>query len=67
LASGRPVVTQQTGFSDWLATGAGVLPFDNVEEAVAAIGEIEAHYQLHAEAARDIAGTWFDSGKVCSA
>jgi hypothetical protein len=27
LASGRPVVTQETGFSDWLEVGSGVMPF----------------------------------------
>jgi hypothetical protein len=27
LASGRPVVVQETGFSDWLRTDGGVVPF----------------------------------------
>jgi len=64
LASGRPVVTQQTGFTEWLRAGAGVLAFADAEEAVAAIAEIDAHYRMHADAARDIAATWFDSTRV---
>src|SRR5213075_1343881 len=34
LASGRPVITQETGFSDWMQTGCGVLAFRTPEEAV---------------------------------
>src|SRR5205807_370555 len=40
LASGRPVVVQDTGFSEWLPVGAGILPFGGVEEAVEAIKEV---------------------------
>ena len=64
LASGRPVITQQTGFSDWLSADAGVVPFVDLDDAVAAIADVEARYRLHAEAARDIAATWFDSADV---
>jgi hypothetical protein len=34
LASGRPVLIQETGFSDWLQTDSGVIPFNSPEEAV---------------------------------
>jgi hypothetical protein len=64
LASGKPVVVQQTGFSDWLPTGEGVLAFADLEEAVAAIGDVEARYCMHCEAARAIAETSFDSRTV---
>jgi hypothetical protein len=64
LASGRPVVTQETGFSDWLPAGTGVLSFNNIEEAQAGIEEVNRRYDLHCRAARGIAAEYFDSGKV---
>jgi hypothetical protein len=62
LAAGRPVVVQDTGFR--IPTGEGVLAFSNLEEAVAAIREVEGGYQRHAEAAQAIAEEYFDSDKV---
>ena len=44
--------------------GEGLLAFTSVEEAVAAVREVEANYARHAQAARDIAETCFDSDKV---
>jgi hypothetical protein len=64
LASGRPVVTQDTGFSRWLPTGAGLLSFTTAEEALAAIEEIDRRYEDHCQAAREIAATHFDSDTV---
>jgi hypothetical protein len=66
LASGRPVITQDTGFSRWLPTGAGLLPFTTPEEALAAIEEIDRHYEDHCHAARELAATHFDSDTVLS-
>ncbi len=66
LASARPVLTQDTGFSDWLATGKGVVAFDTVEEAVAGVKEINSRYQYHCTAARELAEEYFDSTKVLS-
>lgn len=64
LASGRPVVIQETGFSDWLPTGAGVIPFSTLEEAIAGIEEINSRYEFHCQAARAIAEEYFDARKV---
>jgi hypothetical protein len=64
LASGRPVVVQDTGFTDWMQTGAGVLPFTNPDEAVAAIEEVSRRYEYHCRAAREVAEEYFDSDKV---
>jgi hypothetical protein len=47
LAAGRPVVLQDTGFSDWLPTGRGVLAFTTVEEAAAALERVSAEYPAH--------------------
>ncbi len=64
LASGRPVVTQETGFSDWLEVGSGVMAFNTPEEALGAIEEVNARYEFHCQAARAIAEEYFDARKV---
>lgn len=64
LAAGRPVVVQDTGFGAVLPVGEGILPFGTMEEAVAAIHEVGAHYARHAKAARALAAEYFDSDKV---
>jgi hypothetical protein len=64
LASGRPVVAQDTGFSCWLPTGEGLLRFDTTDEAQAAIESLNAAYAHHARAARRLAEDWLDSDKV---
>jgi hypothetical protein len=66
LASGRPVVVQDTGFSEWIETGAGVTAFSNPEEALAGIQEINRRYEFHCRVARAIAQEYFDSQKVLS-
>ena len=63
LASGRPVVVQETGFSNWLPTGAGVIAFNTLEEAVAGIKEVNGRYEYHCKAAREIAQEYFDARK----
>lgn len=64
LASGRPVVLQDTGFSDWLYGDNGVIPFSCMNEALCAIEEVNNNYAMHSEAARDLAETYFSSEKV---
>jgi hypothetical protein len=64
LAAGRPVVVQDTGFSNVLPVGEGLVPFSTVEEAVAAIQNIQDRYEWHAKAAREIAETYFAADKV---
>jgi hypothetical protein len=64
LASGRPVILQETGFSDWLATGAGVIPFSTPDEAIVGIEEVNGRYKFHCETALEIAREYFDSRKV---
>jgi hypothetical protein len=64
LASGRPVVVQETGFSDWLAAGEGVLAFGSPEEAAAAVAEVGRRYELHCRQARAIAEEFFDARRV---
>lgn len=64
MALGRPVVVQDTGFSRHLPTGEGLLAFNDLEEAVAAVAEVDAHYPRHVEAARAVIESHFDSRQV---
>jgi len=64
LASGRPVLVQDTGLADWLPTGKGVVPFRDVEQAVAGIAEINQNYDEHRACARSIAEEYFATGSV---
>lgn len=64
LASGRPVVVQDTGFDGVLPTGRGLLSFRSLDEAVAAVKSITAHYPSHCRAAQEIADAYFDSARV---
>ena len=67
LASGRPVLVQETGFSDWLQTGRGVLPFVTPDDAVAGTEEIDRRYEVHCRAARAVAEEYFDFKKFSRA
>ena len=64
LASGRPVLAEETGFSDFIPVGDGLFAFETIEEILAAIGELRADYARHARAARDIAEALFNSDLV---
>jgi hypothetical protein len=64
LASGRPVVAQDTGFSKYVPTGAGLFAFADEDGAVAAIEEIRGDYSRHSRVARSIAEEYFDSDRV---
>lgn len=66
LASGRPVLVQETGFSDWLPTGAGLLPFTSLDDVWSGLDAIQSRYEFHCQAARAIADEYFDSRKVLS-
>jgi hypothetical protein len=64
LAASRPVIVQDTGFSTIFPVGEGIVPFTTMDEAVAAINEVEGNYARHARAARALAEEYFDSDKV---
>ncbi|HUP24720.1 MAG TPA: glycosyltransferase family 1 protein [Thermoanaerobaculia bacterium] len=64
LASGRPVILQDTAFSRWVPTGLGVLPFSSRSEAVDALEAVEADYDRHCRAAREIAAEEFGAERV---
>jgi hypothetical protein len=64
LAAGRPVITQETGFSKFLPPGRGLFGFRTMEDVLAAVDAIEADYAGHCRAAREIAAEYFAAEKV---
>jgi hypothetical protein len=63
LATGRPVLVQSTGALG-VPVGVGIVPFDDVESAIAGADRIVRDYKDHAAAARQLAENHFDSNKV---
>ena len=66
LASGRPVIAQETGFSAFLPTGEGLFGFETAEDVLASLESMNGDYARHARAARDLAEAYLDSDKVLS-
>lgn len=64
LACGKPVVVQDTAFSQHLPVGAGLHSFTCPEEALAGLEAILADYPKQCREARAIAETYFDSRGV---
>lgn len=64
LASGKPVVAQNTGFSEILPTGQGLFAFKTIEEAEENIEIVNRDYHFHCGEARRLAEDYFDSSKV---
>jgi hypothetical protein len=59
LAAGRPVITQETGFSEILPTGEGLFAFSTMEDAIAAVERINADYERQRRAATALARDFF--------
>lgn len=64
LASGKPALVQETGFSRNIPVGEGLLSFCTVEEAVAGAGQIAEDYVHHCAAARRVAEDHFAADRV---
>jgi hypothetical protein len=64
LATGRPVVLQDTGFSDFLPCGSGLLAYRTPAEAIAGIRRLREDYEAHCRAARAMVEQCFDSRSV---
>lgn len=64
LASGKPVITQDTRWSSYIPAGDGVIAINDLEDAVEAVKEISANYKHHCSAAKNIAFEYFDSYKI---
>jgi hypothetical protein len=59
LAAGRPAVVQDTGFTEYLPHGEGLIGFGDLDQAAAAIARINSDYPRHRAAARRIAREHF--------
>ena len=64
LAAGRPAVVQDTGFGNVIPQGEGLIAFNTIDEAAAAIESIDADYDRHALAAAELAREHFDAEVV---
>lgn len=64
LASGRPVITQETGFSNILPTGEGLFAFCDGEEAAEAVESVNRDYKRHCRAATALAHDYFSHDVV---
>jgi hypothetical protein len=64
LAAGRPVITQETGFTKIYGGNAGLLAFKSLGEVVDAVKMVNADYAKHSRAARQIAREIFEAEKV---
>jgi hypothetical protein len=64
LAAGRPVITQETGFTKNYGSKEGLLSFQTVDEIADAVREINADYAKHSRAARALAREVFEAEKV---
>ncbi|MGH7781457.1 MAG: hypothetical protein ACREQR_16720, partial [Candidatus Binataceae bacterium] len=67
LATGRPVIAEETGFSEHVPSGRGLVSFSDMPSALAAVREIDAGYAAHSDAARALACEFFDSAKCLRA
>jgi hypothetical protein len=57
------VLAEDTGFSEHLPTGRGLLSFNDLEEAIAGVTEIDRNYPQHMRAARELAEEYLSSEK----
>ncbi|HEV8607578.1 MAG TPA: hypothetical protein VGQ99_19740 [Tepidisphaeraceae bacterium] len=64
LASARPVITQETGFSNHLPTGQGLFAFRTMQDILFALDKIESDYPKASRAALDIAHSHFSAQVV---
>jgi glycosyltransferase involved in cell wall biosynthesis len=64
LASGKPVLAQNTGLRDLYPAGEGLVLFSTLDEAAAGAEAIAGDYERHCSAARTFAEEHFGSDQV---
>ncbi|NEQ05168.1 MAG: glycosyltransferase family 1 protein [Moorea sp. SIO4E2] len=64
LASGRPILVQDTGIGNRLPLGEGLLTFENPKEAIAGVKKINLNYGTHSAAARHLAEEYFSAHRI---
>ena len=64
MASGKPVLVQDTGLKGIVPSGKGLLVFTTPEEAIEAIKKVNSEYPLHCFESRRIVEDEFEAGVV---
>ena len=64
LAAGRPVITQQTGFTRFYGGDKGLIAFTDPEQVGEAVRAINSDHRAHCTAARQIAQEFFEAETV---
>lgn len=64
LAAGKPVITQDTQWSKYLPTGAGLFAFSDLHSAVDSVNMVNSSLEYHSRKAKEIAHEYFDSNIV---
>lgn len=64
LAAGRPALVQDTGWTDHLPAGTGLVAFSSLEEAADGVRRIDTDYARHARHATEIARAHFDASHL---
>ena len=64
LASGRPAITQETGFTRHYGNAGGLFAYTTIEEIVEAVREINSDYEKHSRLAYELACDVFEARKV---
>jgi hypothetical protein len=64
LAAGRPVITQETGFTELYGGDEGLFAFRTMDDLAAAAAAIRSDYARHSRAAADLAREYFEAEKV---
>jgi GT2 family glycosyltransferase len=59
LAAGRPVISQETAFSNVFPTGEGLFGFSTTEEILGAVEAVNSDYARHSRAAGELAREYF--------
>jgi hypothetical protein len=67
LASGIPVIAQETGWSKFIRAGGGLIAFHDQPTAIEAVKTIKEKYDFHSAAAKQLANEYFDSHVVLEA
>jgi hypothetical protein len=66
LAAGRPVITQETGWSKYIPSGEGLFAFSDMNSAVEALEQLLSDFEKHSRRAQEVSFEYFDSDKVLS-
>jgi hypothetical protein len=64
LAAGRPVITQETGFTKVFGKHDGLFAFKSLGEIAEAVKTINADYSRHSRGAGEVAREFFEAEKV---